>query len=528
MRFCIFEVSMTKSKRRIFNYRPMCLAALALVAGILIAEALFGEHTALIAIPIGAGVIALTLLLIFKKTRKFFYIPLALLVGFASMSISSAVYESKIEYTNYSELLDMTATVSSVIQTDGENTTFYVEDIYIDNERLKFDGQALVYFDIEPDFNAGDTIYMRGYVLGTSHTKFNSGFAGTISDGVGYRLYISKISKRAEGKLSFPENLQHEIKKMFYTVLDGDEAALCTALVIGDKVGMDAELKQGIQSAGLAHILAVSGLHITTLATALYFVLKKLKVKPWISLVVVTILTFVYAALCSFTSSALRAFVMSAVFNAASSFGKKRDNLSALALAGILILVFRPTALLELGFLLSFSSMLGIFLFHKSIADVGMKVVNKVSPKRHIGQKTVNLLAATLSASLMSYPFVAYYFGYLPTFQILSNLIFVPYMMAVYVVLLVVALLALITTFHPLVIVMQVLLFPFKHYVLWVGGLSFARIPLPSMAIPAIVLYLLIAVFFSRFNFISKRNKARGGILAIAGSVALCAALALV
>ncbi len=518
---------MAKKRRRIFNYRPMCIAALALILGIIVAEALYSEPLALIAIPLTICGAAFVALLIFPKTRKLFYIPLAIMVGFSAMTASAAVYDSKIKYTEYSPIVDMTATVSGMIMVEDGQTVFYVHDLYVEGERLDFDGYALVYFEFTPDFNAGDVIAMRGYVLGRKHEKFGDAFPNAVAKRVGYSLYVSEIGKLSEGRLRFPRNVQHAVKGAFYDKLDPQTASICNALIFGDKFGMDDDLRRGVMSSGLSHVLAVSGLHITTLATALYFMLKKLKVKPWVGLIAVTALTFVYVVLCSFAASALRAFVMSAVFNFASCFGRKRDNLSAVAFAGILILSFRPTALFEVGFLLSFSSMLGIFLFHKSVNDAGQKAVNLLSPKRHIGSRAMQLACVSVSATLMSYPFIAYYFGYIPLFQMLSNIVFVPYIMVCYVLLLILTVFAMLTTLTPVIYVMRILLFPFIHYVQWVGGLSASVLPLPPISVPAIVCYVLIAVFMSRYNLMPRKDKLRGGLTASAVAIALCAALAL-
>ncbi len=519
---------MAKAKRRIFNYRPMVLAALALIVGIIVAEALYGEKLALISIPLCVGVAALVLLLVFKKTRRFFYIPLIMLVGFSAMSISGAVYDSKMSYKEYSPMLDMTATVSGMMTVTDEGVEFYVHDLYVDGEKMDYDATVHVYFDFTPDFNAGDVVSMRGYVQGTEHKKFDGYFANAIASGRAYYLHISEISKLSEGELDFPRNLQHKIRSAFYKNMDSGSASICTALLLGDKFGMDDELRQGVTASGLSHVLAVSGLHITTLSTALYFILRKLKVKPWVSLIIVVALTFLYTALCSFTASALRAFVMSAVFAFASSFGKKRDNLSALSFAAILILIFRPTALFEAGFLLSFSSMLGIFLFHRSLNEAGQKAVCTISPKHKFGSRIVKLACVTLSATIMSYPFQTYFFGQLPLLQLLSNLIFVPYVMLCYVVLLPLTLISLATSVTPVLYVMQILLFPFKHYVEWAYGLTRNLIGLPAISVAAIVAYLMLVIFISRFALLPRKDKLKGGLIGAASAVAICAAFALI
>ena len=67
---------------------------------------------------------------------------------------------------------------------------------------------------------------------------------------------------------------------MFYENMDGDSAMICSALILGDKFGIDDNLYDGIKASGLAHVLAVSGLHVTALASAILALLKKTGLKP--------------------------------------------------------------------------------------------------------------------------------------------------------------------------------------------------------------------------------------------------------
>lgn len=518
-----------KGKRRIFNFRPLVAIFFALVAGLLIGEALYGESLYLMVVPLSAGVIPFIFLCVFKRARKFALIPLALLVGFAAITASNAVYDANVLYVDHTyRSKQITAKVDSEIVFEPDYVKFYVTDIYVDGQRLRYDGTVCVYFDFDPDFNAGDIIAMDAYIEGEKHVKFDGEHAAAIANGRAYYLDPVEFYKVAEGRPNIIRRVQLFIKKMFDQNMESQTAMIAKALVLGDKFGIDPLLNDNVAASGLAHVLAVSGLHITTLASALYFLLKKVKMKPAVSLLIVSIFTFLYAMLCSFTASALRAFVMCAVFHAAAIFGKKKDNVSTCSLAAILILLFRPTAFMELGFLLSFSSMFGIFLFHKSFYGCAMKIVDRVSPKRHIGKRVADLVCVTLSATAMSYPFVAYIYGKLPIMMLLSNVVFVPYIMVVYVALLFMTVFAAATTLHSSLLVINVLLFPFKKYVNWVGGLPVNAVLLPPITVAGIVAYLLIAIFLSRFNLMPKKDKLRGGLILVSSAAVVCAALALI
>lgn len=503
--------------KRIFNYRPMCFVALSLVIGIIIGESLYGEHIAFYFIP---ALVFLSLAIyfsVFKKARKYVLVPIAVLIGITSISVSNAVYDSHLidDYKG-----EFSATVSSEIVLENSTASFYIGDISIDGVELKYDAYVKLYGVEYCDFNAGDRILLNGNLKANSHVKFDTYVASKRAKGIGYFASVNDVKVLSEGKPKFPLNFQLAIKRVLYENLDEHTASICQALILGDKTGMDDGLYDNVKASGLAHVLAVSGLHISTLSTLLYFLLKKMKVNPKIACIAVILLTFAYTLLCSFTASSLRAFIMSGVFMIASTFGQKRDNLSALSLSAVLILIFRPTALMEVGFLLSFYAVLGIFLFAQSFESVGMKAVCKISPKRHIGTKFVKVCAVSFATNLMTYPLVAYFFGEVPTLFLLSNFVILPYIMAVYVLLLPLTLLSLITGFGGFVWLARFLLVPFRAYTGAIGSLSFASVPV-SIGIGGIATFSLSMLILSKFVFLTRRQKAGGVLIVLSFGLAL-------
>lgn len=489
--------------RRIFNYRPMVFFALAMVLGIVFSECVYGEGIAWNIALLSLFLLAFILVLVFKKSRRFCYIPLALIIGFVASCTTALVYNAKATDA-YSGTF--TAQIKSEIVVKDGIAQFYVGDFDTDDGEFDYLAKAYIVEDYLC-FSTGDIVEIEGTLTYIAHNdKFDTKYALRINNDVRYKISVKSISVVSSGKLGFPDNLQLKIKKLLYENNDEKSASIAQALVLGDKFGIDDNLYDDIKASGLAHVLAVSGLHVSTLAGALYFLLKKLKVNPKISFVAVLILTFLYSMLCSFTASSLRAVVMSGVFTFASSFGRKKDDLSALSLSAIIILLFRPTALMDVGFLLSFSSVAGIFMFCKPFERVGNKIVDKISPKRHIGKKFVSVCAVSLATNLTTYPLVAHFFSEVPTLFILSNFIVLPYIMVVYVFLLVLTLLSLITSWGGFVWIVKFLLLPFRAFVGWVGSISFATIPVACTLI-GVIAFRLAFVASSRYVFLTKVNR---------------------
>lgn len=519
---------MTIKGKRIFNYRPVCFAALAMILGIILGEAIRGERLSLVAVPISVFVAATVVLAVFKKSRRFAYLPVFALIGSVGMIICSAVYaNSVIEPYNGA----MTARVTSeIVRVSGNSYKFFVDGVSIDGETL-LPNSALVYVQNEkdePDFNAGDIVFLVGDIEQVDAPKFGSQIAYAFSNGNTYNITCYYITKSAECDPDFILGLQTRIKKLLYQNLDQRGAQIAQALLIGDKFGMDSEFRNNVSVTGLAHILAISGLHISALSGALYFVLKKLKVKPLPSFIVVTAVLLVYATLCNFTASVLRALIMSTVFYLSTLLGKKHDSLSALALSAIVILLFRPTDLFSIGFLESFSSVLGIVMFAKPFEEAGQRVVNKLSPKRHFGKRIASTLALTFSANILLYPIIVYFFGDFPLFFILSSLIMVPYMTAAYVLLLALTVIALVTTWGGALWIMKFLFIPFRVYVYVFGGLPFSLVPATIFGVAGVVTYALIGVTSSRYVFGTQAAKVKTCMSMAAVGLLVCTLVALV
>ena len=117
---------MTIKGKRIFNYRPIVFFAVALIFGILVAEALYTQsvwwYLALFIVIIGSNIAVVAV----KKSRRFFYVSIAVLVGFVSMTATNLQYNS-VDIKTYSGTF--TAQVSSEILYENGKASFYLDNI---------------------------------------------------------------------------------------------------------------------------------------------------------------------------------------------------------------------------------------------------------------------------------------------------------------------------------------------------------------------------------------------------------------
>lgn len=212
-----------------------------------------------------------------------------------------------------------------------------------------------------------------------------------------------------------------------------DEADLSFALLTGDTKGMDGGLKQAVQRGGIAHIFAVSGLHIGILYAAVSLACKRMGKFSAIPAACVALL---YCAFCGFTVSSVRAVLMCTVFGVMRAFGRKTDLLSTLSLSAIPVLLFLPAQWLSAGFRLSYGAVLGLALFSGSLSR-GLK-------KIRVPAFLANYLSASVSVQLFTLPVVLESFGYFPVWGFLLNFVLIPVLPVLFLGLLVCSIFALI------------------------------------------------------------------------------------
>ena len=202
--------------------------------------------------------------------------------------------------------------------------------------------------------------------------------------------------------------------------------------------GIKHEIKSTFENVGIAHLLAISGLHIAVIVAILAFVLEKLKVKRIAKFVVMFVLLLFYCYICNFSPSVVRASLMSLVFLLAKVLGKKYDKLNALSISAIIILLFKPLYIFDAGFLLSYLCVFSIFVMHKMFSKLFVKFKFK---------KLASAISLVMSVQVGILPVILMFYSSVNILSLLVNLICVPIFEFVFVLSFVVILLCLLLPF---------------------------------------------------------------------------------
>lgn len=221
-------------------------------------------------------------------------------------------------------------------------------------------------------------------------------------------------------QLSAFQQLLVDVRNYSIEVIDkhigGEEGDLMKAILLGDKSDLEQETKISFINTGAMHVLAVSGMHVVLIAYLLNAMLKFLFRGRFKILSVVLLLTILwfYAFLTGFSASVSRAVFMFTVLILSQLMNRQHNSLNSLAFAALIILLWNPINLFDIGFQLSFLAMVGIFTFYISIEQL-FYVRNKYLLKLWQGT------AVGLAAQVFTVPVSLYYFYQFPNYFMLSN-----------------------------------------------------------------------------------------------------------
>ncbi len=212
-------------------------------------------------------------------------------------------------------------------------------------------------------------------------------------------------------------SLRVSLRKGAEQIFGPRNSALMSAIVLGDRSGLDAETRQLFQDGGILHVLAVSSLHVTLLGLTLYQILRRLRQSFLVSALASGFLVVSYCLMTGSSYSAIRAGVMFLLWLGAQVTGRTFDRLTALGAAAILILIRQPLALTDAGFLLSFGCILSLALLEPVFSDIW-------NPRRALSRRLSGALA--LQAGVL--PCVLWFYCQTTPYGILVGLIVLPSM----------------------------------------------------------------------------------------------------
>ena len=226
--------------------------------------------------------------------------------------------------------------------------------------------------------------------------------------------------------ISFTNKISNSVKEKIYDLLDKREANLLIGLLLGDDDNIDDDIEESFKISSLSHILAVSGMQVTYIITAMYFIFNNLLGKRKTKIVIIIILIF-YTILTGFSPSIVRASIMGILIMGAGLFYRKNDIWNSIAISLLLMLIYNPFLITNVGLQLSYLGTIGIILLNKTF----LRIFNKIRFEKYIlnrkiiniVSKIIEILTVTISASVVVFPIMLYNFNLFGTYFLITNLL---------------------------------------------------------------------------------------------------------
>ncbi len=452
------EQELLAAEDRLYNFRPAFFVAVFLCLGIVFAYLqLFNGFSAwwlLCSIPL-----AITPFFFCRskiRAKKTLLALLALLVAFGVGNTFFRITVS--DFRACGEYHGVSAHVSGrVIDISEQGAVCVVTLTDVRVEKNKEQGKLNAYLPASfcENLRLSDEIFIKG-TLSTDTEYF---------DVYGFRAY--EIKEKLRFVLKDAEDcyvtghtfdlflaIRERVEEVVYAGMDEISASVTMGVLLGETSGIEKGLIDNIRAGGIAHIFAVSGLHVGALFAFFLLILTKTKLKnlPELAkfLFMATLLIF-YAGICGFSSSVLRATVLCLVGYGWKLLGLQADSLQSLGISAVLIVLFSPTALFEIGFQLSFLACLGILLLSRTfvqwltrfcsfVADTCRRLfrlpakskpteeedTHPLTIPQRIARAVISFLSVTTAAQIATAPLLLKTFGYLSGWTMLLNCLFVP------------------------------------------------------------------------------------------------------
>ena len=252
-----------------------------------------------------------------------------------------------------------------------------------------------------------------------------------------YGYSLAPITILAHNQGSFIEKIKAIIKDKLYSYdPTGKISGIATALITGDKSDIKQEIRKQYNNAGIAHILAISGLHMAMVAAIIFFILRSLLVfipkiclhyntKKWAAALTILI-TACYMVLCWPAVSAFRAFIMTTVFMIAIILDRHPLSLYNVMLAALIVMLINPLSVATISFHLSFAAVIALITAYEYY-EPKLRVLKESQLTVINWSHTIAMLILTsLVATIATGIFTLYHFKQISLYGVLANTIIIP------------------------------------------------------------------------------------------------------
>lgn len=434
------------------NNRPALAASFVIAGGIFSAKYFFIPTEVLTAFSALFFVLTIILFLLYRKEkgRNVLASPFPLLLLFAASALSYNLNEQfryRSHITNFfgTDSLTMFCKVVDEPRTAEGKTKLLVDVLSLQNETDSLGVEGRAYLTIFADkrrneqpekISYGAFLQMKsllqpppdernpGEFSYREYLKLNNIYALIFVRGYSNVQFIGTPKPNIFFQYAvFP--VKDFITRTITTVMKGDEANFLIGLLLGDRTDISEEIKTAFMNTGTIHVLAVSGSHVILVVAIIYFLFGLLRIPLKLKIIATIAALIFYTYLTGATPSVVRASIMSIIVLLGKYFEQRIDGYNVLGLSAVIIFLFDPKQLFDVGFQLSFSAVFSLIYFYPKLKLLIEKIPDKYEEFKIISW-LLKALAVSVAAQVGTIPFTAYYFGKVSIISFAANLFVVP------------------------------------------------------------------------------------------------------
>ena len=218
-------------------------------------------------------------------------------------------------------------------------------------------------------------------------------------------------------------DLRTAINNLLYNNVYFDDAAVVSAMLLGDRNNLNPDFENNSKIAGITHMLVVSGMHLGIIFQLLSKILYTLKLRRGAAELLMLGAIFSMTAICGFTPSILRAALTYVIIVIGNLIFRKPDSLNSLGAATIILLFFNPFGFGNLSLLLSLFSTFGLLFICPIFQDTIISIISKMYSPGKITKAIVFSVSQSLSATVATMPICILGMGYISLISPITNLL---------------------------------------------------------------------------------------------------------
>ncbi len=390
--------------------RPMLFLAVASVVAVLLIY--YSFFTAII---FAALCIVLVFVLNYKKQSGVLILNVSLLL---LTMLSAAHIMNSIDRCEQLDGMTVSGEFLAVTVSENKTSTYLCEVEVLECEYLKR-GDKLQAFYTGPKIEMGQSFRAKAEVSKITGEVSIKSFH---SEGIYLFANLSDmvLTNNNDFILTTVNGIRTFIKNEIFKFFNRDEAATMLALLTGDRTYLSDSFYSNIKSAGVMHVMVVSGMHLSIIVSFMLFMVNKFMYNRYLKGVIIFLTVLAVAAVCGFTMSIQRAGITYVLLALALFIGRQAKAENSLGAAISIVMLFNPLAIFSVAFQLSVLSTFGILVVALPITEFLKK--SKII-KHNIIISFISAVLITLSALLLTLPVTISVFGYVSNMSLITNLL---------------------------------------------------------------------------------------------------------